>query len=379
MIDKLYDECCGCGACSDVCAHKAISFSHNSEGFFFPTIDKSLCSECNFCEDVCPILNSPIGNPIQNSLAAYAKRKPHQSSSGGLFSIFATAILDMGGVVYGAAYNEKLSLCHKRVSCIEELPSLCGSKYVQSDCTGIYKLVRQDLKQDAKVLFVGTPCQVAGLRNYLRSDYDNLYLVDLVRHGVPSPGIFTDYIHYCEKIRSKKVVNFLIRDNRDGWNNIFKSTLVFLNGKEEYNSMLTNLWNRIFFSEMAIRKSCEQCKFANQFRVGDITLGDFWGIENVNKLMYNKDGVSLLLVNTDKGAKLVETTKMLYTSAKAYTIEKEHPNLYHSTKQSPIRTEFMIDYVTYGFAFIAKKYFGYDRKLDFKIRLTRFLHRLLNH
>lgn len=378
MIDKLKDDCCGCGACGDICAHKAISFAHNEEGFLYPHIDNSLCSECNLCEKVCPMLYTPIGNTIHNSLAAYAHEKPKQSSSGGMFSVLATTILEMGGVVYGAAYDDEVYLRHKRISNIADLPFLCGSKYVQSDCTGIYKQVRADLRQGTQVLFVGTPCQVAGLRNFLQSDYDTLYLIDLVCHGVPSPGIFADYIKYCERLRSQKVSRFHMRDNREGWNNVFKSTLTFKNGKEEYNSMLTNLWNRIFFSEMAVRKNCENCKFANKNRVGDLTLGDFWGIEAANKLMYNKEGVSLVLENTEKGSKLIEKTKMLCISAIAHTVEKEHPNLYHSIKQSPRRSDFMDDYVTHGFAFIVNKYFGYNRRLDFKINIVRFCRKLQN-
>lgn len=376
MIDKLKDDCCGCGACGDICAHHAITFSQNSEGFLFPHIDSSLCTECNLCERVCPMLNTPDGNTVLNSVAAYTGSKPRNSSSGGMFSALASAILSKGGIVYGAAYDENMYLRHTRVSGINDLSRLCGSKYVQSDCTGIYKQVREDLKQNLQVLFSGTPCQVAGLKNFLRKDYDNLTLVDLICHGVPSPGIFADYLHYCEKLRSRKVRYFLIRDNREGWNNIFKSTITFVNGKEEYNSMLTNLWNRIFFSELAVRKNCEHCHFANQSRVGDLTLGDFWGIENANKMMYNKDGVSLILVNAPKGEQLLQRACINVTMATAHTIEKEHPNLYHSIKQDSRRPEFMTDYSTHGFAFIANKYFGYNRTLDFKIRLSNLLHKL---
>lgn len=378
MIDKLKDECCGCGTCGDICTHHAISFCQNNEGFLFPQIDATLCTECNLCERVCPMLNTLDGSSIKESLAAYAKRPPKNSSSGGMFSVLASSILNANGVVYGAAYDERIYLRHTRITTIEELPNLCGSKYVQSDCRGIFKQVLTDLKQNLKVLFVGTPCQVAGLKNFLRKDYENLYLVDLICHGVPSPGIFADYLRYCEKLRSKQISNFLIRDNREGWNNVFKSTLTFQNGKEEYNSMLTNLWNRIFFSELAVRKNCEHCKFASQSRLGDITLGDFWGIEKANKFMYNEKGVSLILVNSDKGLELVQQEKGKISSAVAHTNEKEHPNLYHSIKQDVRRTEFMSDYSTHGFAYIADKYFGYNRKLDVKIRINRFLHRLLN-
>lgn len=377
MIDKLKDDCCGCGVCGDICAHKAIIFKSNCEGFSFPSIDSTLCIECNLCERVCPMLTTPVGNPIGKSLAAYSYSKPKNSSSGGMFSVLASIVLNENGTVYGATFDENMYLHHTRISTIEELPNLCGSKYVQSDCTGVYKQVLGDLKQNLKVLFVGTPCQVAGLKNYLYKDYDNLFLIDLICHGVPSPGIFADYLRYCEQLRFKKVTNFLGRDNRDGWNNIFKSTLTFHNGQEEYNSMLTNLWNRIFFSELAVRKNCEYCKFTSESRIGDLTLGDFWGIKKANNLMYNDKGVSLVLVNTNKGSDLIQKVKPNITSAIARTNEKEHPNLYHSIKQDGRRAEFMIDYATHGFAFIADKYFGYNRKLDIKIRINRFMHKFI--
>ena len=376
MIDKLNDACCGCQVCGDICKHNAISFKFNKEGFLFPYIDRDLCTECNVCELVCPMLNVPVGNDIKSSVASYAHTKPQNSSSGGMFSVLASSILSQGGVVYGAAFDETHYLRHMRITNIEDHNVLCGSKYVQSDCRGIYKQVKEDLSQNLKVLFVGTPCQVAGLRKFLRHDYDNIYLVDLVCHGVPSPGIFADYLNYCEKLRNKKIKHFQVRDNREGWNNVFKSTILF-HDSEEYNSMLANLWNRIFFSELAIRKNCESCKFANQTRLGDITLGDFWGIQNANPLMYNKEGVSLLLINTKKGEKLFESVKLSLTYDIAHTVEKEHPNLYHSIKQDSRREEFMNDYHIKGFTFIVNKYFGYNRWLDYKIRLSNMLRKII--
>lgn len=378
MIDKLKDACCGCGACKDICPHDAICFHMNKEEFFFPKIAADKCTGCNACERICPMISAPDCNSVISSNAAYSNLKPCTSSSGGMFSVFATEILRQGGVVFGAAYDDNMYLRHTRVTDIKDLPKLCGSKYVQSDCVDIHSEVKTYLKSGLLVLFSGTPCQVAGLKNFLRKDYDNLILLDLICHGVPSPGIFSDYIKYCSKLRNKCVDYFLIRDNRDGWDNRFRSTLTFKDGKQEYNSMLTNLWNRIFFSELAIRKNCEECKFANMNRVGDISLGDFWGIENVNHEMYNKKGVSLVLVNTLKGKKLFSKVYDNIITSIANTSEKEHPNLYHSIKQNVRRNEFMHDYETQGFAYIADKYFGYNKKLDYKIRITMFMKRIMS-
>ena len=375
MIDVLKDKCCGCYACADACAHKAISFTKNSEGFYFPMIDTSLCRNCGLCDTVCPVINMPLGKESIISYAAYASNKNPNSSSGGVFSSLAKQILQDGGVVYGAAYNEKMVLAHRRVSDLSELKAICGSKYVQSDCSGIYESVKKDILSKVLVLFSGTPCQVASLKLYLKKDYDNLILIDLICHGVPSPGIFSDYLAYCKKLRLSPVINFRMRDNREGWNNCFKSTLIFRNRKEEYNSMLSNLWNRIFFSELTTRKSCGECKYASLRRNGDITIGDFWGIENVDARMMNGKGVSLVLINTEKGERLFSAIKSIITYQEAYTSETEHPNLYHSTKQNPQRDSFMSDYSKFGFWYVINKYFGYNILLDIKVVVSRLFRR----
>lgn len=375
MINKLGDSCCGCNACGDVCPHGAIIFKMNKEGFLFPHIDAHKCTVCNICEKICPIIQPSTGNTILSSYAAYSHEKPSTSSSGGMFSVFASEIISINGVVYGAAYNNQMYLKHTRITNSRDINKLCGSKYVQSDCSGIYKQVKKDLFDNRIVLFSGTPCQVAALRNFLRKDYDNLILIDLICHGVPSPGLFADYLKFCSQLRGKGIDNFIIRDNREGWDNNFRSTITYAGGKKEYNSMLTNLWNRIFFSELAIRKNCKQCNFANMNRIGDISLGDFWGIEKIKPTMYNKSGVSLLLINSNKGYQLFHKIKHSITADLATTCEKEHPNLYHSTRQNPHREEFMKDYLKSGFAFIANKYFGYNKILDFKVQIILLINK----
>lgn len=377
MIDKVLKDCTGCGACGDKCPVGAISFKYNNEGFAYPEISVDTCTNCNLCEQACPILSIDAGYNKIKSYASFSYSKPKESSSGGMFYSFASAIIEDNGVVYGAAFNNEMQLSHLRVDRIDDLKKLCGSKYVQSDCSGIYKQVYQDLKSGIKVLFSGTPCQVSGLKKYLRKDYEYLYTVDLICHGVPSPRIFADWIRYCETLRNKRVVGFLTRDNREGWDNRFRSTLYFENDKEEYNSMLSNLWNRIFFSELATRQSCANCKFASLNRQGDITLGDFWGIDNVCPEMYEKSGVSLIQVNTLKGQSLFERISYLSKIQESSTTEKEHPNLYHPTQGNPQREQFMRDYSQHGFAFVIKRYFGYTRWLDLKIRLNTFLNNII--
>ena len=377
LINKVGNKCTGCGACVDACAISAISFRKNSEGFFFPVIDVERCKKCNLCENICPSLNPIEGNEIIESYAAYSIRNYPGSSSGGIFSAFARHILEVDGVVYGAALIDGIRLTHIRIKDKKELKDLSGSKYIQSNCIGVYQQVRDDLKSGIKVLFSGTPCQVSALRKFLHKEYDNLFTIDLICHGVPSPGIFRDYIHYCEALRKKTVTTFLTRDNRDGWDNKFRSTLIFKDGTEEYNSMLSNLWNRIFFSELATRVSCSECQYATKKRQGDITLGDFWGIEQQCPEMYNNSGVSLLMINTPKGEILFNFISEDIRKMTAITNELDHPNLFHPTHSNPLRDGFMSDYSRRGFDYIVNKYFGYSKWLDKKIRIKAFLKDLI--
>lgn len=377
MIDKVAKDCTGCSACGDKCPVGAIKFRYNSEGFTYPIINNAICTQCQLCEHICPVLSLEDGHSKLASYASFSYSKPEESSSGGMFYSLASAVIVDNGVVYGAAFNTNMKLSHVRVTNVEELRKLCGSKYVQSDCSGIYKMVQNDLKVGTKVLFSGTPCQVSGLKKFLHKNYDSLYTIDLICHGVPSPGIFSEWVTYCENLRKKRVVDFKTRDNRDGWDNRFRSTLLYDNGKEEYNTMLSNLWNRIFFSELALRHSCSNCKFASIKRQGDITLGDFWGIENVCPESYHKGGVSLLQINTIKGQTLLDAISDNVRIAEASTTEKEHPNLYYPTHPNPQREQFMSDYFQHGFEFVLKRYFGYTRRLDFKVRLKALLNNLI--
>ena len=377
MIDKVAQDCTGCFACGDKCPVGAISFRYKSDGFAYPVINNWVCTQCQLCEHICPILSVEDGYDKITSYASYAFSKPNESSSGGMFYAIACAVIRDNGVVYGAAFSNQMKLSHVRVTQVEELRKLCGSKYVQSDCSGIYKRVQNDLKTGTKVLFSGTPCQVSGLKKFLHKNYESLYTIDLICHGVPSPGVFSDWIHYCENLRKKTVVEFLTRDNRDGWDNRFRSTLIYMDGKQEYNSMLSNLWNRVFFSELATRKSCSNCKFARLSREGDITLGDFWGVEKVSPESFNKEGVSFVQVNTDKGQAILNSISDHVKLTEASTTEKEHPNLYHPTHANPQREQFMYDYSQHGFEFVIKRYFGYTRWLDLKIRVKALLNNLI--
>lgn len=377
MISKSVhpNDCFGCSACRNVCPHDAISMQSDIYGFMTPMVDAHKCVNCGLCDKVCPALKQHKGNLPLNSFAAYVKAKDNGdlSSSGGVFLVIAKTIISEDGSVFAASFDDTLHLHHHSAETSRELKEMCGSKYVQSDIGETYKEAKKSLQSGRKILFVGTPCQVSALRNFLQHDYKNLYTIDLVCHGVPSPGVFEGYIQYVEKLRGRKVSDFTARDNREGWDNRFRSTIRFKDGKEEYNSMLSNLWNRVFFSEMAIRQCCDHCPFATMQRQGDLTLGDFWGIERINSTFFNREGTSLVLVNTEKGKALFDSINDTITFHGAATVEEEHPTLFHPVQQNDRRDVFMDDYSQKGFGFISKKYFGYSKWLDFKIRISSII------
>lgn len=377
MIDKVGKSCTGCGACEARCPFDAITFKEGNNSFVYPAINPDKCTKCNLCERVCPTLVNldNLQHKYVYSYAASLAKKPVEASSGGGFYSIAKSTIAAGGVVYGALMSPDMTVRHSRIDDVSSLHGLCGSKYVQSIIApDIFKRIESDLKDGIQVLFSGTPCQVAGLRLYLRKDFENLYTIDLVCHGVPSPAIFADYIKYCSKLRRRAVSSFLCRDNRHGWNNIFKSTIMYANGKEEYNTGLANLWNRIFFSELITRPSCHECRFTRTERIGDLTLGDFWGIETVPEDVKRK-GVSLILCNTEKGRFLLSNTELNLIESE--TNIKEHPNLYRPTTANPRSSEFMQYYHENGFSKAIKRYFGFSAWLDFKLRVHSKMNRLI--
>lgn len=372
MIDIVGKDCTGCGACIAGCPKQCIIFVNGNDGFQYPSINYQICIGCELCTAVCPEINDIVPNLFeQKSFAAQSKNIPTRAASGGAFYSLARTVILTGGIVFGAAYVNGNEIRHIGVESVEDLPQLFGSKYVQSLISSkIFRQIERELKGGRYVLFSGTPCQVEGLRLFLRKSYNNLILIDLICHGVPSAQIFKDYIEFCENLRGRKVREFRFRDNRDGWNNIFKSTIIYEDGTEEYNSALSNLWNRIFFSELITRPSCNDCKFTNFNRCGDLTLGDFWGIDNISKVSSHK-GVSLLLCNSQKGWDLLQSSGLYLFEAN--TNEREHPNLFHPTAKHSQASEFEEYYSKYGFEKAIKKYFNFSRWLDFKICTYKFL------
>ncbi len=321
----LYEDkknCSGCGACLNVCPKQAISMVEDEYGFKYPQLDTDLCVNCGLCSKVCDFQNHVV--ELSDPLKVYAasaldNNLLKNSTSGGIFALLARQVLEMGGVIYGAAYVDDcdcISVKHIRVDNISDLYRLQGSKYVQSDIGRIYSSVKADLNNNKTVLFTGTPCQIAGLRGFLLIDYNNLFLIDIVCHGVPSVNMFKSMIHYYESKLKGHIVNFAFREKRRGWSDFFARIDVERNNKisSKYYYCKNMAYYQYFLNSDIYRENCYECKYACKKRVGDITLGDYWGIEQSHVDLLKdrkwekclKQGISCVLINSLKGQVLID-------------------------------------------------------------------------
>lgn len=374
-------ECCGCSACASVCAHNAITMKPDAMGFLYPDVDVSKCVECGLCEKVCAF-NDDYDKSLNLSVPeAYGARhkdmnEVETSRSGAAFIAISDWILEQGGVVYGAGYADHFRVVHKRAVTKEERDEFKGSKYVQSDMGSIFRQVKQDLRDGKIVLFSGTPCQTAGLNSYIGKKYrENLYLVDIVCHGVPSPYIWRDYLFYIEKKYKKKVSVVNFRDKGEyGWV-AHKETFIFEDGEKitPEQSPYTDL----FYKHIMLRQSCDSCHYCNTVRPSDITIADFWGVEKTNTEI-NKDnkGVSLLLVNTDKGYRVLEKIKNKLDLIPAKLDDCLQPNLMHPTILNAKSKEFESLYVKRGFTYVLRKYTNIGLRNNFILILKRLKHNI---
>lgn len=299
-------ECCACSACVHACPKKCISLTPDEEGFYYPQINKNVCINCGICKKTCPVEHPAYNNtPSPRVYAALIndEKERKKSSSGGMFYAIACWIIEQGGVVYGATMDEHLQVYHIGVETKENLSLLRGSKYVQSALNDIYIEIKKNLQNGKWCYFVGTPCQVAGLKAFLRKDYPKLLTSDLVCHGVPSQWLFDQHIAYLEKKYNGKVSNYQFRDN-EKWGVCEIFNLTNPNGKVKsikHPSYVLSPFLYSFMYAMTYRFSCYDCKFAKIPRQGDITLADYWGVKNFFPDININSGVSLILSNSEKG------------------------------------------------------------------------------
>ena len=287
--------CAGCTACKSVCPFNAIEMNEDEEGFIFPFIDKDKCTNCGLCAKTCPEMSSA---KYKESLSCYAAAASDEirknSSSGGIFRVIAEKVLEENGYVCGAVFNHNAEVEHIIINKKEDLHKLQKSKYVQSNLKNCFIEIKELLENNKKVFFCGTPCQVAGLNNFLKKDYENLLTADLVCHGAPSPKALREVLK--EQNKTIKEVDFR---NQNEWSSSYNMRLTTDTNKE----IIINYYLEAFLSDLINRKSCSSCKYATQKRVGDFTLSDFWGIKHYKKSLDDKKGTSCVLINNLKAEK----------------------------------------------------------------------------
>ena len=315
MLTVDYEKCTGCGACVQRCPKQCISWTQREFGFRYPQIDKDACVNCGQCEKVCPIDKALEVSAEQKAYAAVHKDDEvlAKSTSGGAFTAIADAVFAQDGIVYGAAMLDGMQVKHIRTSGKDDFEGLRSSKYLQSDTGTTYQMVEQDLKQGKTVLYSGTPCQIDGLKNFLGKDYENLYTVDIVCHGVGSQAYFDKYMDYARERYGKiKALRFRSKEYA-GWS--CGGGVVVVDSSDCLKKIpyrdFDNYYYSYFLSGDIYRKSCYSCKYANTNRVGDFTLGDYWGVEALNLPLQTENGCSLLLVNNRHAMQLLDEIESL--------------------------------------------------------------------
>ncbi len=369
LKDRNY--CCGCSACASICAAGAISMVADSMGFKYPVVDESKCTQCGLCLRVCSWNNGYSTSDNFDKSKVFAFRHTSEtellkSQSGGAFWILATDVIARGGVVYGAMVDDNFAAVHSRATTIDECQKFRGSKYTQSNIDGIFAQVKADLLQGLLVLFTGTPCQVSALKKFIPTKlHNNLILCDLICHGVPSPKVWSEYLKYVENQYNQKIVKVDFRDKSLGWNSHSES-FIFADGAK----ITRDNFRFLFYDELISRPSCSTCRYTNLKRVSDITIADFWGVENFHSdFAADNKGCSLVLVNNEKGMQIFDSLKD--NSKKLESVIENclvrQPQLQHPAARSKNADKFERDFVEHGFEYVLHRYGNegvrYNRKM----------------
>lgn len=344
-------QCCGCSACVQRCPKQCIVMKEDEEGFLYPVADKDVCIDCNLCEQVCPVLRQREEREPLDVYAAFNKNEEvrMQSSSGGVFTALAESIIKEGGVVFGARFNEDWEVVHDYVETVEGLSAFRGSKYVQSRIGCTFSQAEQFLKQGRKVLFSGTPCQIAGLKLFLRKEYENLLSVDFICHGVPSPGVWRQYL------------NEFIAHQGNKKNSVLLS--------EPYNK---NIFMKGFLADLYLRPSCYACPSKCLKSGSDVTIGDYWGIQNVKPEIDDDKGICCTIVSTSKGISHVSRIDIDKVISSYKEVFQGNPALIKSALLSDKRSEF---YKHYPNKFV--QFISHETRLPIDIQCKMWIYNLL--
>ncbi len=300
-------DCTGCHACYNICPQHCITMTADTEGFQYPVIDTKRCISCGQCEEICPIKHEPALMQEPKLYYGWNQQEEvrYKSSSGGIFTALAEWILSHEGVVYGAGMDEQMTVKQMRISARDELHILCGSKYVQSCVGDTFAQVKEDLGAKRWVYYSGTSCQIAGLRNYLKREYEKLICQDIICHGVPSPKVWRLYLEAQKSPARSQVEKAEFRNKSKGWSN-YRIQLTFKNKKTYQKHHSKDLFMKLFLKNVILRPSCYECHLKKKCQVSDLTLGDFWGVHKVFPKLYDDKGISMILVNSQKGQALID-------------------------------------------------------------------------
>lgn len=374
IIEKK--DCCGCGACAQICAHKCISMTEDNEGFLYPLTDTTKCTDCGLCNKVCPIINRyevPKEKPASFAAKSLDEKLIDKSSSGGFFTVLAENIIHKGGVVFGAKFDKDWSVIYDYTETLEGLEAFRGSKYVQATVGNAFSQAKYFLKQGKSVLFTGTPCHIAGLNHFLQKEYDNLITVDFVCHSIPSPKVWRDYLRAVGNGQKVSYVTF--RDKSFGWDN-YGLRIEGEDGKvQTKGGHKENDYMKAFSRNLTVRPSCFACPARNYTSGSDIMIADCWGFNTYHPEVNNNKGMSLVLPKTIKGMNAFEgIQENLFFMQIPYTeVEEEtnHKPIIKSATPNPYRNKFFKHYSTDRLVADLNKYIKKDEQRRKRINLAK--------
>lgn len=369
-------KCSGCTACMAICPKKCIEMKGDKEGFLYPVADRNKCISCNACDKVCPVLN-PV-NEIKKLQKAYLMQHRDDavrldSTAGGAFTAIATWIIEKGGVVFGAAYDENFQVYHTYVETMGELRKFRNSKYVQSRMGDCFKEVKDFLQQNKWVCFSGTPCQIEGLAKFLKKPHERLILVDVVCHGIPSPLIWNKYLEY-QKVEKNRPDNIRFRDKFYGYK--YSTMSIISGGQNIYHAgAQMDPMLRAFFSDMSDRPICYECPFKKRYRVSDLTIWDCFSVYDFDKSMDDDKGTTRVLCHTKTGRNIV------YSLSDIAAIKEVQPDalvkgvkeMNSSVNMNPRRDEFFDDAQMMSGAELFSKYYPVTTKIKIKTATRKIL------
>ena len=374
-------KCTGCSACYAVCPKHCIAMRADEEGYLYPSVDLNSCINCGACDKVCPVRKPLVVNE-KPTLAFAAQNKDEvirrQSASGGAFSAFAEVVLKKHGVVFGGCFDKNFNVNHDYVKSINDLEKLRCSKYVQSNMGDAFIKVKKLLEEGILVLFSGTPCQIYGLKSYLKHDYKNLITIDLVCRGTPSPGLWKKYLQWISNKEKSKITFISFRDKHYGYAG---STMAvgFDNGKIDYDSRDVQFFKYTFFQDLNNRPSCYKCHFKTIKRDADITLYDCWHVDKFDKNMDDDLGTTMVLIHTEKGSNLFNEIKTLVRYCKAdvkKAIDLDGIMAVQCPIPNPRRTQFFRDINSLEYEDLINRYFPVSFKKSIVQSVKPILYKL---